>query len=75
MTTRDPAPSNTADAEGAQRELQAALDDYGATSMHMCATGDISPAALQAIASSIRSLGTGEPDRAGRSRVAHDGRP
>lgn len=56
MTRRDPAVSGVDEVESARRELQTALDDYGATSMHMCATGDISPAALRAIAASIRSL-------------------
>lgn len=47
-------------AEDAARELQTALEQSGFESMHMCAGGDISPAALRAIAVSISSLESGE---------------
>lgn len=56
----DPAVSGADDAEGAQRELRAALVECGAMSVHLCAVGDVSPAALRAVAASIRSLGSGE---------------
>lgn len=52
--------ATTDSAEDAARDLQAALEHSGFASMRMCATGDISPAALRAIAVSIRSLESGE---------------
>ncbi|MBD3941418.1 hypothetical protein IF188_06870 [Microbacterium sp. NEAU-LLC] len=44
------------DLAAAQRELQQALDDAGATLGHMCVRGEVSPAALRAIAATIRTL-------------------
>lgn len=55
----------------AERELRAALDAYGATSMSRWAEGDVSPSALWAIAASIRLLG-GIGDS---SMTASDSRP
>lgn len=57
MSHQHPAAPDAADAMEAERELRAALDAYGATSMRLCAKGDVSPPALLAIAASIRSLG------------------
>lgn len=73
MTGLDPADSDIDDAESAQRELQAALDACGATSVHMCATGAISPAAMRAIAASVRSLESSEQDGADPRSVSRDG--
>lgn len=52
--------ASTDSAEDAARDLQTALEHSGFASMHMCAAGDISPAALRAIAVSIRSLESSE---------------
>lgn len=57
MSHQHPAAPDVDDAVEAEHELRAALDDYGATSMRLCAKGDVSPSALRAIAASIRSLG------------------
>lgn len=57
MTRQDPGVPAADDAEEAHREMREAMDAYGATSMILCAQGKVSPAALRAIAASIRSLG------------------
>ncbi|WP_448655511.1 hypothetical protein [Microbacterium lacticum] len=60
MNREEPAPLEVDDLEMAQQELKAAAGEYGATSMHLCAKGEVSPAALRAVAESIRSLSKGE---------------
>lgn len=52
--------ANAEDVTSAQRELQSALEASGISSMIMCAKGDVSPAALYAIAATVRSLEPGE---------------
>ncbi len=63
VRTHEPTASGIASsdgAEGAERELQTALERSGFESMRMCSGGDITPAALRAIAVSIRSLESSE---------------
>ncbi|MDE0546279.1 hypothetical protein [Microbacterium sp. C7(2022)] len=55
----EPSPSEEADAEeraSAERELQSALEQHGSSSVILCATDEVSPAAMRAVAASIRSL-------------------
>lgn len=59
----EPSPSHGADAEehaSAEGELRSALEQHGSTSVILCASGEVSPAALRAVAASIRSLESGQ---------------
>lgn len=60
MSREEPAALEVDDLEKAQQELKTATSEYGATSMHFCAKGEVSPTALRAVAASIRSLSRGE---------------
>ncbi len=60
MSSVEPTALEAEDLEMAQQELKTAAGEYGATSMHLCAKGEVSPAALRAVAASIRSLSKGE---------------
>lgn len=44
------------DATEAQREIQSAIERSGVEAVILCATDEVSPAALRAVAASIRSL-------------------
>lgn len=55
----EPSPSEGVDAEeraSAERELRSALEQHGSVSVILCATDEVSPTALRAVAASIRSL-------------------
>lgn len=55
----EPSPSEGVDVEervSAERELRSALEQHGAVSVILCATDEVSPAALRAVAAGIRSL-------------------
>ena len=55
----EPSPSGGVDVEervSAERELRSALEQHGAVSVILCATDEVSPAALRAVAASVRSL-------------------
>lgn len=58
----EPSPSEAVDADehaSAERELKSALEQHGAESVILCATDEVSPAAMRAVAASIRSLESG----------------
>ena len=60
MSCEEAAALEVDDLEKAQQELKTAAGEYGAASVHICAKGEVSPAALRAVAASIRSLSRGE---------------
>lgn len=60
MSREEPASLEVDDLEKAHQELMTATGEYGATAVHFCAKGEVSPAALRAVAASIRSLSKGE---------------
>lgn len=59
MSHEEPAAREVDDREKAQQELKTALGEYGATSVHLCAKGEVSPAVLRAVAACIRSVPRG----------------
>ena len=55
----EPSPSEGVDVEervSAERDLRSALEQHGSVSVILCAIDEVSPAALRAVAASIRSL-------------------
>lgn len=77
MNTRHGPDSDALDAgegEEAALELQTALEQSGFASMRMCATGEISPDAMRAIAASIRSLDSGGQNGPDRLSIPSEGR-
>ena len=56
MSNGEPAALEVDDLEKAQQELMTAVGDYGAITARLCAKGEVSLAALRAVAASIRSL-------------------
>lgn len=59
MSHEEPAVLEVDHLETAQQELKTAAGECGATSVRLCANGEVSPAALRAVAESIRSLSRG----------------
>lgn len=59
----EPSPSEGVEAEeraSAEQELRSALEQHGSVSVIVCATDEVSPTALRAVAASIRSLESGQ---------------